>query len=174
MRCNILQHTATHCNILQHTSTHCNTLQHNALCIMMHVASTLPHLAASCLAVAARRLMLPPQPSPPAPKSVCVRDRDPACILTLQYQASCYKCVCVRERQRDSACISLHRALPCSTMPHVAFPAHICSTEVCVCVRERDSACISLHRVLPCSTMGYRSLLQKSPIKEAIFCKRDL
>ena len=26
MRCNTLQHTATHCNTLRHTATHCNTL----------------------------------------------------------------------------------------------------------------------------------------------------
>jgi len=30
IRCNTLQHTATHCNTLQHTATHCNTLQHTA------------------------------------------------------------------------------------------------------------------------------------------------
>jgi len=32
IRCNTLQHTATHCNTLQHTATHCNTLQHTAYC----------------------------------------------------------------------------------------------------------------------------------------------
>ena len=31
LRCNTLQHTATHCNTLQHTATHCNTLQHTAI-----------------------------------------------------------------------------------------------------------------------------------------------
>jgi len=30
LRCNTLQHTATHCNTLQHTASHCSTLQHTA------------------------------------------------------------------------------------------------------------------------------------------------
>jgi len=30
VKCNTLQHTATHCNTLQHTTTHYNTLQHTA------------------------------------------------------------------------------------------------------------------------------------------------
>jgi len=31
MRCNTLQHTATHCNALQHTATHCNILQRTGM-----------------------------------------------------------------------------------------------------------------------------------------------
>jgi len=30
VRCNTMQHDATHCNTLQHTATHCNTLQQTA------------------------------------------------------------------------------------------------------------------------------------------------
>ena len=40
LRCDTLQHTATHCNTLQHTATRCNTLQHTlemAICTCMHL-----------------------------------------------------------------------------------------------------------------------------------------
>ena len=46
VRCNTLQHTATHCNTLQHTATHCNTLQSTAA----H-CDTLQHTATHCKAL---------------------------------------------------------------------------------------------------------------------------
>jgi hypothetical protein len=46
LRCNTLQHTATHRNTLQHTATRCNTLQENH--DTTPYASTLQHTATHC------------------------------------------------------------------------------------------------------------------------------
>ena len=62
---------------------------------------------------------------------------------------------------------------------------HVCVC-VCVCVRERERVRVRVHHttlcdiyilsrdiIQLCDIQNYKSLLQKSPIKKRIFCKRD-
>ena len=53
IRCNTLQHTATHCNTLQHTAPHCNALQHmqNKSGIELYILYSVLQCVAACCSV---------------------------------------------------------------------------------------------------------------------------
>jgi len=184
--CNAVQHTATHCNTLQHTATHCSRRFMNALlqvllwhsermnyvctwCVLQHTATncnTLQHTATHCNTVQQTFHECLTWSFAMAfwTNAWCVHIMC-ATVMMCAHDV-CYGDDVCTWRVLRWWCVHMTCAIMCAmTFRNVVlwWRVHIMCAIICAMGWLRLEA-----------PSNYRSLFQKSPIKETIFCKRDV
>jgi len=155
--CSTLQPTATHCNTLLHTAAHCITLQHTATC-----CNTLQHTATHCNTLQHTATYGNTQCMP------IVDATDRATFLFEYYMhiyAYMHTYVCIHMY----VCIYMYTCTYTFSIRNIIVRVYLRNT-ICLCHYVGRYGVATISRALKI----YMSLLQKSPTKEPISCRRDL